>query len=55
MFKYLLYAAEEGHLEAMHELGNEYCKGEIVTRDYFLGLAWLRHACKNGYIFSYVY
>jgi TPR repeat protein len=54
MFDYLKNAAEEGYPAAMYELGNEYIKGEISPRNYYLALAWHRHACRNGYFLSYV-
>lgn len=54
LFDYLKLAAEEGYVEAMHELANEYVKGEICEKDYRLALAWHRHACRNGYALSYV-
>lgn len=54
VFDYLKSAAEEGYLEAMYELGNEYMKGELCKKNYELAYAWHRQACRNGYILSYV-
>lgn len=54
LFDYLRFAAEEGYVEAMYELGNEFIKGELCQVDYKLALAWHRQACRNGYILSYV-
>lgn len=54
MFDYLKMSAEEGYPAAMYELGNEYIKGDICEVDYYLSLAWHRHACRNGYFLSYV-
>jgi TPR repeat protein len=53
MIDYLKHAAEEGYPAAMYELGNEYIKGEICPKNYYLALAWHRHACRNGYFLSY--
>lgn len=54
MFDYLKSSAEEGYIEAMYVLGNEYIKGELCKRNYELSYAWHRQACRNGYILSYV-
>lgn len=53
MFKYLRRAAEEGYVEAQHELANNYMSGEICKIDYKMALAWHRQACRNGYVLSY--
>ena len=53
-FDYLKLSAEEGYVEAMHELGNEYCKGEYTKRNLLKALAWHRQACRNGFSLSYV-
>jgi TPR repeat protein len=54
MFKYLKLSAEEGYPPSMYELGNSYLEGSIVNKDTYKALAWHRHACKNGFILSYV-
>jgi TPR repeat protein len=54
LFEYLKSSAEEGYVEAMHELGNAYMEGKICKRDYLKALAWHRQACRNGYVLSYV-
>jgi TPR repeat protein len=54
MFDYLKMSAEEGYVEAMHELGNQYTLGEICKKNYLYALAWHRQACRNGYLLSYV-
>jgi hypothetical protein len=54
IFDYLKLSAEEGYVEAMHELGNEYAKGEYTKRNLLKALAWYRQACRNGYSLSYV-
>lgn len=53
MYDYLRTAAEEGYVEAMHELGNNYISGHWSKRDKLKALAWHRQACRNGYILSY--
>ena len=53
LFDYLSRSAEEGYLEAMHELGNHYISGNLRKKNYLKALAWHRHACRNGYILSY--
>ena len=53
MFRYLKRSAEEGYVEAQHELANCYMSGEICKIDYKLALAWHRQACRNGFILSY--
>ena len=53
MFDYLSNSAEEGYLEAMHELGNQYMSGTLRKKNYLKALAWHRQACRNGYILSY--
>lgn len=54
IFDYLKSSAEEGYIEAMYELGNEYIRGEICKKNYELAYAWHRQACRNGYVLSYV-
>jgi len=54
MFDYLKSSAEEGYIEAMYVLGNEYIKGVLCKKNYELAYAWHRQACRNGYILSYV-
>lgn len=53
MFDYLTNSAEEGYLEAMHELGNQYLSGHLRKKNYLKSLAWHRQACRNGYLLSY--
>jgi len=54
IFDYLKSSAEEGYIEAMYELGNEYIKGQLCKKNYELAYAWHRQACRNGYVLSYV-
>lgn len=53
MFDYLCLSAEEGYVEAMHELGIQYLKGTICKKNILNSLAWHRQACRNGYYLSY--
>jgi len=53
MFDYLSNSAEEGYVEAMHELGNQYIIGAIRKKNNLKALAWHRQACRNGFILSY--
>jgi TPR repeat protein len=53
MFDYLKYSAEEGYVEAMYELGNQYLYGGLRHKNYLKALSWHRQACRNGYILSY--
>jgi TPR repeat protein len=53
LFHYLKLSAEEGYIEAMHELGNIYITGELNKKNKLKALAWHRHACRNGHLLSY--
>lgn len=53
MLRYLKRSAEEGYVEAQHELANCFMSGIYTKVDLKLALAWHRQACRNGFIASY--
>ena len=46
--KWYRKAAEQGHANAQHNLGNRYRKGEGVTQDYAEAVKWYSKAAEMG-------
>lgn len=50
--KYLVKASESGVVEAQHNLGIEYTKGEHFPKDEVKALAWFLQAAAHGFVYS---
>src|SRR4051812_48023235 len=46
---WLLRSAEQGHVEAQHNLGSSYWHGNGCTNDVELSISWYRKAAEQGY------
>ena len=53
-FKLLLYAAQKGHLQAQHDLGDWYRLGKGTSVDYAESLFWYQKAAYKGDCYSLV-